>query len=53
MEKYMVKTMDNGRAARRYYKTLSGALKFFNSCGSAVLYEYDENTFCYEYVDAR
>lgn len=53
MMQYMVKTMDNGRVARKYFKTLNGAMRFFNSCGSAALYKYDESTFCYEFVDAR
>lgn len=53
MKKYMVKTMDSGTVERRYYSTIGNAMRFFNACGSAVLYKYDENTFCYEYVDAR
>ena len=51
--KYMVKTMDNGKVERRYYKTLNHAMRFFKACGSAVLYKYDEKTLCFEYVDAR
>ena len=53
IKKYMVKTMDNGTVERRYYTTLNHAMRFFNACGSAILYEYDERTFCYEFVDAR
>ena len=53
VKKYMVKTMDNGTVERRYYATLNHAMRFFNACGSAVIYEYDERTFCYEYKDAR
>ena len=53
MKEYMVKTMDSGRTCRRYFKTESGARRFFNACGGAVLYKYDYDTFCYEYVDAR
>lgn len=53
IKKFMVKTLDSGKAVRKYFKTLNGAMRYFNSCGGAVLYEYDESTFCYEYVDAR
>ena len=52
-KKYMVKSMDNGRISRKYYKTENGARKYFNACGSAALFVYDEDTCCYEYVDAR
>lgn len=50
---YMVKSMDCGKIERRYYTTFNRALRYFNSCGSAVIYEYDERTFCYEYVNAK
>ena len=53
MEQYMVKSMDNGKVTRKYFKTERGAMRFFNSCGSAALYRYDESTFCFEFVDAR
>ena len=52
-KEYMVKTMDSGETVRRYYKTESGARRFYNSCGSAVLYKYSYTTCYYEYVDAR
>lgn len=52
MNNYMVMTMDHGKKERRYYKTERGARRFFESCGSAVLYKYNPNTCYFEEVDA-
>ena len=53
MKNFMVKTMDNGKVERRYYKTLARAIRYFESCGSAVLYEYRIETLCYEPLQVR
>ena len=51
MKDYMVITMDNGSKERRYYKTLNGAKRFFNRCGSACLYKYNPRTFEFDLIE--